>query len=68
MLSVTSALGVGMLIRPLSLLDFFVAVVMFSIDLRVSGGELLSVRLSPRRLLTNCILIDSIGHRSYARN
>jgi len=28
-------------IRPLPLLDFFVAVVMFSIGLRVSGGELL---------------------------
>jgi hypothetical protein len=30
-------------IRPLSLLDFFVAVVMLSIGLRVSGGQFLDV-------------------------
>ena len=54
-----------MLIRPLSLLDFFVAVVMFSIGLRVSGGELLNVWLRrglfARMLLANCILIPALG-------
>jgi len=54
-----------MLIRPLSLLDYFVAVVMFSIGLRVSGGELLNVWLRrglfARMLLANCILIPALG-------
>jgi len=52
-------------IRPLPLLDFFVAVVMFSIGLRVSGGELLDVwhkrGLFARMLLANCILIPALG-------
>jgi hypothetical protein len=49
-----------MLIPPLPLLDFFVAVVMFSIGLRVSGGELLNAlrdrALFSRTLLANCVL------------
>ena len=54
-----------MLIRPLPLLNFFVAIVMFSIGLRVSGGELFNI-LRPRALLirtliANCILIPAIG-------
>jgi len=53
------------LIRPLPLLNFFVAIVMFSIGLRVSGGELFNI-LRPRALLirtliANCILIPAIG-------
>jgi len=55
----------GMTIRPLSLLDFFVAIVMFSIGLRVCGGELLDVwqkrGLFARMLLANCILIPAMG-------
>jgi bile acid:Na+ symporter, BASS family len=55
----------GVLIRPLPLLNFFVAVVMFSIGLRVSGGELLDVlrnrALFMRTLLANCVLIPVIG-------
>ena len=54
-----------MLIRPLPLLNFFVVVVMLSIGLRVSGGELLDVlrnrALLMRTLLANCILIPAIG-------
>ena len=54
-----------MLIRHLPLLNFFVAVVMFSIGLRVSGGELLDVmrnrRLLMRTLVANCLLIPAIG-------
>ena len=54
-----------MLIPPLPLLNFFVAVVMFSIGLRVSGGELLDIMrnraLFTRTLLANCILIPAIG-------
>ena len=54
-----------MLIRPLPLLNFFVAVVMFSIGLRVSGGELLGIlrnrALFVRTLLANCVLIPAIG-------
>ena len=54
-----------MLIRPLPLLNFFVVVVMLSIGLRVSGGELLDVlrnrTLLMRTLLANCILIPAIG-------
>jgi BASS family bile acid:Na+ symporter len=53
------------LIRHLPLLNFFVAVVMFSIGLRVSGGELLDVmrnrRLLMRTLVANCLLIPAIG-------
>ncbi len=54
-----------MLIRPLPLLNFFVAVVMFSIGLRVRGGELLGIlrnrALFTRTLLANCVLIPAIG-------
>ncbi len=54
-----------MLIPPLPLLNFFVAAVMFSIGLRVSGGELLDIlrdhTLLTRTLLANCILIPAIG-------
>jgi len=53
------------LIRPLPLLNFFVAVVMFSIGLRVRGGELLDIlrnrALFIRTLLVNCLLIPAIG-------
>ena len=54
-----------MLIKPSPLLNFFVAVVMFSIGLRTSGGELLNIlrdrALFARSLLANCILIPAIG-------
>ena len=54
-----------MLIPPLPLLNFFVAVVMLSIGLRVSGGELLDIlrnrALFTRTLLVNCALIPAIG-------
>ena len=54
-----------MLIRPLPLLDFFVAVVMFSIGLRTSGGELVNIvrdrALLTRTLVANCVLIPAIG-------
>ena len=54
-----------MLIPPLPLLNFFVAVVMFSIGLRVSGGELFGIlrnrALFIRTLLANCVLIPAIG-------
>lgn len=54
-----------MLIRPLPLLNFFVAVVMFSIGLRVRGGELLNIvrdrSLFARALLANCVLIPAVG-------
>lgn len=54
-----------MLIPPLPLLNFFVVMVMFSIGLRVSGGELIEVvrnrRLLTRALLANCLLIPAIG-------
>lgn len=49
----------------MSLLNFFVAVVMFSIGLRTSRGELLDIlrdrRLLVRTLLVNCTLIPAIG-------
>jgi BASS family bile acid:Na+ symporter len=49
----------------LPLLNFFVVVVMFSIGLRTSGGELLNVirdrALFSRTLLANCVLIPAIG-------
>jgi BASS family bile acid:Na+ symporter len=54
-----------MLMRPLPLLNFFVVLVMLSIGLRVSGGELLEVLrnrpLFMRTLLANCILIPGLG-------
>ena len=54
-----------MLIRPLPLLDFFVAVVMFSIGLRTSGVELVNIvrdrALLTRTLVANCVLIPAIG-------
>ena len=52
-------------IPPLLLLNVFVAVVMFSIGLRLSGGELLDIlrerTLFARALLANCLLIPAIG-------
>src|SRR6516165_5759007 len=54
-----------MLVRPLPLLDFFVVLVMLSIGLRVSGGELVDVlrnrALFFRTLFANCVLIPGIG-------
>ena len=54
-----------MLIKPLPLLNFFVAVVMVSIGLRTGGGELLNIlrdrALFARTLLANCVLIPAIG-------
>ena len=54
-----------MLIRPLPLLNFFVVLVMLSIGLRVSGGELLEVlrnrALFVRTLLANCVVIPALG-------
>ena len=54
-----------MLIRPVPLLNFFVAVVIFSIRLRTSGGDLLNIAreraLLVRTLLANCIVIPVIG-------
>jgi predicted Na+-dependent transporter len=54
-----------MLVRPLPLLNSFVALVMLSIGLRVSGGQLLdTLRNRPlfiRTLLANCVLIPGIG-------
>ncbi len=54
-----------MLVPPLLLLNLFVVVVMFSIGLRVSGGELLDIlrkrSLFVRTLLANCVLIPAIG-------
>ncbi|HXJ86915.1 MAG TPA: hypothetical protein VMS18_08880 [Candidatus Binatia bacterium] len=54
-----------MLIKPLLLLNFFVAVVMLSIGLRTSGNELLNVvrgrALLARTLLANCVVIPALG-------
>src|SRR5271165_4288184 len=54
-----------MLIPPLPVLNFFVAVVMLSIGLRVRGGELLDIlrnrALFTRTLLANCVLVPAIG-------
>src|SRR5271157_3223188 len=54
-----------MLIPPLLLLNFFVAVVMLSIGLRVRGGELIDIlrnrALFARTLLANCVLVPAIG-------
>jgi len=53
------------LIRPLPLLNFFVAIVMFSIGLRVSTGELYDLlyarSLMVRTLVANCVLIPAVG-------
>ena len=55
----------SVLIPPVLLLNLFVVIVMFSIGLRVSGGELLDVlrkrALFVRTLLANCVLIPAIG-------
>jgi len=54
-----------LLIPPLLLLDFFVALVMFSIGLRTSGGELVNIlrdrALLLRTLVANCLVIPAIG-------
>lgn len=54
-----------MLVRPVVLLNFFVFLVMLSIGLRVSGGELINVLrdrgLFVRILVANCVLIPGIG-------
>lgn len=54
-----------MLIPPLPLLNFFVAVVMVSIGLRVSSGDLNHIlrdrALFARTLVANCILVPIIG-------
>lgn len=54
-----------MLIPPLILLNTFVVLVMFSIGLRVRGGELLDVlrgrSILIRTLVANCVLIPAIG-------
>ena len=54
-----------MLINPLPVLNFFVAAVMFSIGLRTSSGELLTMMrdrvLFARTLLANCVFIPAIG-------
>ena len=54
-----------MWVKPLPVLNFFVVLVMFSIGLRVSSGELLLVlrnrALFTRTLLANCVLIPAIG-------
>jgi len=51
--------------KPLLLLNFFVATVMLSIGLRTSGKEFLNVvrdrALLARTLLANCILIPALG-------
>jgi len=52
-------------VRPLPLLDFFVVLVMLSIGMRVSGGELLGVlrnrALFTKTLAANCVLVPTIG-------
>ncbi len=54
-----------MLIRPLLLLNLFVVLVMLSIGLRVSSGQLFEVlrnrTLFVRALLANCVLIPVLG-------
>ena len=54
-----------MLIKPLPLLNFFVATVMFSIGLRVQQGELLEVlrnrAMLVRSLLANCVIVPALG-------
>ncbi len=55
----------GVLIRPLPLLNFFVVLVMLSIGLRVSGGELLDIlrnrALLARSLVANCVIVPALG-------
>jgi BASS family bile acid:Na+ symporter len=57
--------GQNVLIPPLPLLNFFVAVVMFSIGLRVTGSQLLGIlqnrALFVRTLVANCIVIPALG-------
>jgi predicted Na+-dependent transporter len=52
-------------IPPLLLLNLFVVIVMFSIGLRVSSGELFDIlrerTLFVRALLANCVLIPAVG-------
>lgn len=52
-------------VPPLPLLNFFVTLVMVSIGLRVSGGELVRVlndrALFTRMLVVNCLLVPLIG-------
>jgi len=54
-----------MLIPPVPLLNAFVVMVMFSIGLRIRGGELLDVMrgrsILIRALVANCLLIPAIG-------
>lgn len=54
-----------MLIRPLPVLNFFVATVMFTIGLRVSGGELLDTlrnrAVMTRSLVANCVIVPALG-------
>jgi len=54
-----------LLIPPLPLLNVFVALVMFSIGLRVSGGDLVEVLrnrgLFLRTLLANCLVVPALG-------
>jgi BASS family bile acid:Na+ symporter len=53
------------LIRPLPVLNFFVATVMFTIGLRVSGGELLDTlrnrAVMTRSLVANCVIVPALG-------
>jgi bile acid:Na+ symporter, BASS family len=53
------------LIRPLPLLNFFVVLVMLSIGLRVSGGELLDIlrnrAVLARSLVANCVIVPALG-------
>jgi BASS family bile acid:Na+ symporter len=55
----------GVLIKPLPLLNFFVATVMFTIGLRVSGGELIGIlrdrAVVGRSLLANCVIVPMLG-------
>lgn len=55
-----------MLIPPRFLLDAFVALVMASIGLRVTQGELFSIlrnhRLLGRSLLANCVVVPALGY------
>jgi predicted Na+-dependent transporter len=54
-----------LLIKPIPLLNFFVALVMLSIGLRTRGSEFLNVvrdrALLARTLLANCIVIPALG-------
>ncbi len=54
-----------MLIKPLPVLNFFVATVMFTIGLRVSGGELLDTlrnrAVMTRSLVANCVIVPALG-------